>query len=63
MMKSELEIAYDGKQCICKGRYDHKGIIELYDDLLDEVSNCQYGRDFGNDKWLKILEKRYEKSI
>lgn len=58
-MKSELNIAYDGEKCIFKARYNHTGIIESYDDLLNEVSECQHGRDFGNEKWLNILGNRY----
>lgn len=59
-MKSDLEIAYVGEKCIFKGRYNHTGIIDSYQELLDEVSNCQYGRDFGDEKWFKVIENRYE---
>lgn len=58
-MKSDLDIAHDGEKCIFKARYDHTGVIESYDDLLDEVRDCQHGRDFGNETWFKILENRY----
>lgn len=58
-MKSEFDIAYDGEKCIFKARYNHTGVIESYDDLLDEVRDCQHGRDFGNETWFKILENRY----
>lgn len=58
-MKSELEIAHDGEKCIFKARYNHTGTINDYDDLLDAVSDCEHGRDFGSEKWLKILATRY----
>ena len=59
MMKSELLIAHDGEMCIFKARYDHKGIINDYDDLLDEIRDCEHGREFGNETWFEILKNRY----
>jgi hypothetical protein len=58
-MKSHLNIAFDGEKCIFRGRYDNTGKITSYNDLLEEVANCQQGRDFGNSAWLEILTNRY----
>lgn len=62
-MKSELLIAYDGEKCIFKARYGHTGVIDSYEELLDEVRDCQHGRDFGNATWFEILENRYNEEV
>lgn len=62
-MKSELIIAHDGEKCVFKARYNHTGVINSYDDLLDEVRDCQHGCDFGNATWFEVLENRYNEEI
>ncbi len=51
-MKSSLFISLQNEVCVFKGRYDVYGTIEDFDDLKYQVSQCQYGRDFGNPIWL-----------
>ncbi|NCP98144.1 hypothetical protein GW796_07470 [archaeon] len=54
-MKSPLWISYDGEKCLFRGRYDNTGEIKNFEDLLVEINNCKYGRDFGNQKWLEVI--------
>lgn len=57
-MKSHLHLSYceSIQAARYKARYDKTGIVTDMDDLLDEVRQCNYGRDFSNPVWFHILK-------
>lgn len=59
-MKSHLWIAKSpnpggDETAISQGRYDHKGSIDTWSDLLWEVKGCLHGRDFMAGSWQDLL--------
>lgn len=56
-MKSGMDIAYVDDVCIFKARYDRKGVIEDFNNLMWEVLKCQHGRDFMSPLWKALIEK------
>ena len=61
-MKSHLWISKSpnpggDETAISQGRYEHRGSIDTWSDLLDEVKGCLHGRDFMSADWQDLLVK------
>lgn len=54
-MKSHLEIALVDERCVYRGRYDATGEIHDFDELVQVIDKCKYGRVNGNPDWLSLI--------
>ena len=56
-MKSHLHLTFNKEtnEAQYRARYDKKGTIEDWDDLIFVVRGCDHGRGFANGTWLDIL--------
>lgn len=57
-MKSAIEIALVNERCVYRGRYDATGEVHSFDELVQIIDRCKYGRDYGNSDWLNLIGRR-----
>lgn len=50
-MKSQLQIAIIGKDCVWRGRYERSGTIDDIGDVCRVGGECMCGRDYANSSW------------
>lgn len=57
-MKSHLHVKYneDLQRAEYRARYDTRGVITDWDDLMIVVRECDHGRGFANSTWFDILK-------
>ncbi len=55
-MKSHLHLSFKDDVCNFYGRYGVEGVIEDFDNLLQEVANCDHGKGFANQSWSKLVK-------